>query len=89
MPAPVLLDAWRYAEPAGRGCTWDRRNPTVLATGAPDARIDYIFLGYRRDDESAPRVRTAWLAGNAPLDGVWPSNHAAVVVELDDVKRRQ
>jgi hypothetical protein len=28
-------------------------------------------------------VRSAALAGNEPIDGVWPSDHAAVVVELE------
>jgi len=28
--------------------------------------------------------RRAWLAGVDPVDGVWPSDHAAVVVDLYD-----
>jgi endonuclease/exonuclease/phosphatase family metal-dependent hydrolase len=83
VPGLVLLDAWRYADPPTPGWTWDRLNPAVWSTGEPDARIDYIFLGYRLNNESAPRVRNAWLAGNEPVDGVWPSDHAAVVVELE------
>jgi endonuclease/exonuclease/phosphatase family metal-dependent hydrolase len=83
LPGLVLLDAWYYADPASRGWTWDRRNPAVLDTGEPDARIDYVFLGYRRNNESAPRVRAAWLAGNEPCAGVWPSDHAAVVAALE------
>jgi hypothetical protein len=55
----------------------------VFATGEPDARIDYVFLGYRLTNEFAPRVRNAWRAGNEPIDGIWPSDHAAVVVELE------
>lgn len=83
LPGLVLLDAWRYADPAAPGWTWDRLNPAVLATGEPDARIDYVFLGYRLNNESPSRVRNAWLAGNEPIDGVWPSDHAAVVVEVE------
>lgn len=83
VPGLVLLDAWRYADREANGWTWDRRNPAVLATGEPDARIDYVFLGYRGNSESAPRVRSAALAGNEPIDDVWPSDHAAVVVELE------
>ncbi len=79
----VLLDAWRSADTAVPGWTWDRRNPAVLATGEPDARIDYVFLGSRPHTKSALRIRNAWLAGNEPIDGVWPSDHAAVVVELE------
>jgi endonuclease/exonuclease/phosphatase family metal-dependent hydrolase len=82
LPGLVLLDAWRYADPATPGWTWDRHNSAVLATGEPDARIDYVFIGYRLNNESAPHVRNARLAGNEPIDGVWPSDHAAVVAEL-------
>jgi endonuclease/exonuclease/phosphatase family metal-dependent hydrolase len=83
LPGLVLLDAWYFAEPASRGWTWDRRNPAVLATGEPGARIDYVFLGFRPTNESAPTVRAAWLTGNEPSGGVWPSDHAAVVVDFD------
>lgn len=78
----ILLDAWRYAEPDGREWTWDRRNPAVLATGEPNARIDYIFVGYR-PSTPALYVRSARLAGDVPSHGVWPSDHAAVVADLD------
>jgi endonuclease/exonuclease/phosphatase family metal-dependent hydrolase len=83
VPGLVLLDAWYFADPASPGWTWDRRNPAVLATGEPDARIDYVFLGYRPNSESAPTVRAARLAGNESSNGVWPSDHAAVVVDLE------
>jgi len=78
----ILVDAWRYAEPDRREWTWDRRNPAVLATGDPNARVDYVFVGYR---PAAPAlyVRSARLAGDVPQQGVWPSDHAAVVAELD------
>jgi endonuclease/exonuclease/phosphatase family metal-dependent hydrolase len=82
VPGLVLLDAWRYAEPDVRQWTWDRRNPAVRATGEPNARIDYIFLGYRPSTPPTLYVRTARLAGDAPSEGVWPSDHAAVVADL-------
>jgi endonuclease/exonuclease/phosphatase family metal-dependent hydrolase len=79
----VLLDSWRYADPADPGWTWARTNPAVRATGEPDARIDYIFLGYRSSRARTAHVRRAWLAGNEPVDGIWPSDHAAIVAELE------
>jgi endonuclease/exonuclease/phosphatase family metal-dependent hydrolase len=81
-PGLILVDAWRYAEPDSRPWTWDRRNPAVLATGEPNARIDYIFVGYR-SSTPALYVHRARLAGDAQSDGVWPSDHAAVVADLD------
>ena len=82
VPGLILVDAWRYAEPDSREWTWNRRNPAVLATGEPNARIDYIFAGYR-PSTLALYVRGARLAGDVPSDGVWPSDHAAVVADLD------
>jgi len=82
VPGLIFIDAWRYAEPDTREWTWDRRNPAVLATGEPNARIDYIFVGYR---PSGPALyfRSARLAGDVPSQAVWPSDHAAVVADLD------
>jgi endonuclease/exonuclease/phosphatase family metal-dependent hydrolase len=81
-PGLVLLDAWRYADSDARQWTWDRRNPAVRATGEPSARIDYVFLGYRASTEPTLRIRAARLAGDGPVNGVWPSDHAAVIVDL-------
>jgi endonuclease/exonuclease/phosphatase family metal-dependent hydrolase len=78
----VLVDAWRYADPADPGWTWDRRNPHVEETGEPSARIDYVLVGPPKGGRSG-RVRRVQVAGGEPVDGVWPSDHAAVVVELE------
>lgn len=81
VPGLVLVDAWRYADPSADGATWDRANPAVAATGEPSARVDYVFVG-------APSARgRAWVravrrAGHGPVRGTWPSDHAAVVVDL-------
>ncbi|MGH3158260.1 MAG: endonuclease/exonuclease/phosphatase family protein [Streptosporangiaceae bacterium] len=77
----VLVDAWRYASPADPGFTVDRRNGHRTAQTGPDARIDYILAGLlpRR---GRGRVRTVRLAGNAPVNGMWPSDHFAVVADL-------
>jgi endonuclease/exonuclease/phosphatase family metal-dependent hydrolase len=80
VPGLVLVDAWRYAGAGNPGFTWDRRNGYQADTVLPDSRIDYILTGLPRGDRG--RVRTARLAGTAPVDGVWPSDHFAVVVDL-------
>ena len=81
VPEQVLVDAWRYADPGEPGDTWDRRNPFVLATHEPSSRIDYVLVGPPTDGGVGHVVR-AWRAGADPVDGVWPSDHAAVVAEL-------
>jgi endonuclease/exonuclease/phosphatase family metal-dependent hydrolase len=83
VPGMIFLDVWRFADLGARSWTWDRRNPAVFATGEPDARIDYIFLGHRTNSSLVPRVLKAWLTGNEPVNDVWPSDHAGVVAEVE------
>ncbi|MPZ25093.1 MAG: endonuclease [Micromonosporaceae bacterium] len=80
VPGLVLVDAWRYADPGDPGHSWDRRNGHLGERGLLDARIDYLLVGLPHGDRG--RVRSAWLAGTAPVDGVWPSDHFAVVADL-------
>lgn len=81
VPCQVLYDAWDHADPTAPSATWDTTNPYVAAGGDPSARIDYIHVG--RPAPGGPgRVRSARRAGHGPVDGVWPSDHAAVVAEL-------
>ena len=76
----VLLDAWRFADPADAGHTWDRANPHVADWVAPGGRIDYVHVVH--SPSRLGRVRGVHRAATAPVDGVWPSDHAAVVADL-------
>jgi endonuclease/exonuclease/phosphatase family metal-dependent hydrolase len=78
----VFLDAWLYAPPGDHGLTWDRANPYVAQWIEPSGRIDYIHVVGRPSD--AGRIRSVRNAGRAAVDGVWPSDHAAVVADLAD-----
>jgi endonuclease/exonuclease/phosphatase family metal-dependent hydrolase len=82
VPGLVLLDAWRYASPGQPGFTWDRRNGYQANTVIPDSRIDYILVGLAQQGRG--RCQTARLAGDTPIEGVWPSDHFAVVADLSD-----
>ena len=80
VPGLVLLDAWRYADPGDPGFTWDLRNGYQAGSVIPDSRIDYVLVGLPRQGRG--RVRAVRLAGTAPVGGVWPSDHYAVVADL-------
>ena len=80
-PGLVLIDAWRYADPGDPGFSWDHRNGYQANSIVPDSRIDYVLVGPHRQGRG--RVLSARLGGTAPVDGVWPSDHFAVVAELD------
>ncbi|MFI9719908.1 endonuclease/exonuclease/phosphatase family protein [Streptomyces sp. NPDC052396] len=86
VPGQVLVDAWEYAEPTAPGATWDPANPYVADTFAPPGRIDYIHVG-PPGEGGLGHVRSVRRAGDGPVDGVWPSDHAAVLAELADEAR--
>ncbi|MBK9032558.1 MAG: endonuclease/exonuclease/phosphatase family protein [Myxococcales bacterium] len=80
-----FADAWATtagAEPgAGRGSTYDRRNPYARRSREPSRRIDYVFArGPDRHLRGEPL--TAWVALDQPAGDVWPSDHFAVVAEI-------
>lgn len=86
-PGLLLADAWRWAREPLRsdGATWRPDNPAVAARGEPASRVDHVLLGLGRG--SVPvTVREVGLLGTAawpgPDGGVWPSDHAGVVVDL-------
>jgi endonuclease/exonuclease/phosphatase family metal-dependent hydrolase len=81
VPRQVLVDAWRHADPPGPGYSWDRHNPYHTTNDIPDTRIDYILVGLARQGRG--EVRSTRLAGTALVDGVLPSDHYAVVADLD------
>ncbi len=82
VPRLVFIDAWRAADPdSGPGWTWDNRNPFAALDHEPDRRIDYVLVGYPRDGGRGQAV-AARRIGAAPVDGVWPSDHCGVVVDL-------
>jgi endonuclease/exonuclease/phosphatase family metal-dependent hydrolase len=81
VPGLVLLDAWEYADPSAPSVTWDPANPYVARTHEPPARVDYIHVGPAGPD-GIGHVRSVRRAGDRPVDGVWPSDHAAVLADL-------
>ncbi|GAA2775933.1 endonuclease/exonuclease/phosphatase family protein [Saccharopolyspora taberi] len=79
----VLVDAWEYADPALPWATWNPANPYAAQTFEPRGRCDYVHVGLPGPG-GLGHVRDVRLAGDRPVDGVWPSDHAAVVADLAD-----
>ncbi|MFI7501355.1 endonuclease/exonuclease/phosphatase family protein [Streptomyces sp. NPDC049687] len=78
VPGQVLHDAWDHADPSAPSATW-----TPARALEPAARIDYIHVG-PPGPAGEGRVRGVRRAGDGPVDGVWPSDHAAVVADLTE-----
>jgi endonuclease/exonuclease/phosphatase family metal-dependent hydrolase len=81
VPGQVFLDAWEYANPAQPSATWNAANPYVAAGFEPSVRVDYIHVGLPGPG-GIGSVASARRAGDEPVDGAWPSDHAAVTAEL-------
>ncbi len=80
VPDLVLSDCWELAGEGG-GTTWRSDNPYQAGTAWPERRLDYVFVSWPRPKPTGNPAR-AHLAGLAAVDGVHPSDHAAVVVDL-------
>lgn len=82
VPDLVFNDAWAQAGD-GSGHTWNGSNPYLSQAMWPNRRIDYVFI-------SAPRpvpkgnVTSIDLVGTEPIDGIVPSDHYGLVVDLVD-----
>jgi endonuclease/exonuclease/phosphatase family metal-dependent hydrolase len=85
--APLLdamVDTWSAAGADPGAVTFDSALP-YAPTDQPDLidrRIDHVFARAGRPGLALP-VHGAFLAGDRPFDGVYPSDHYAVGVDLE------
>lgn len=83
-------DAWEVAGD-GPGHTWTVDNPNARAeieqiVRQPEhrRRIDYVLTGsWHAHPESRCEIRAARVAFDEPTDGIWPSDHYGLVVDLE------
>lgn len=81
VPGVMFRDAWLAAGQATPGATASNANPFNAAALDRDRRIDFVLVGTPKLG-GVGHVLDARLAGDAPVDGVWPSDHLAVVAQL-------
>ena len=83
VPAFTLVDAWTAAGNTDPGHTWSARNPLVPRLAIhPHRRLDYVMVSTPRRP-GAGHVHRCFLAGTDAIDGVWASDHFAVVAEVE------
>jgi endonuclease/exonuclease/phosphatase family metal-dependent hydrolase len=80
----ALVDTWAAGDGDPRATTLDSRLPfaPVEAAHLLDRRIDHVFARAGRPGGSVA-VRGAFVAGDRPVNGVYPSDHYAVGVDLE------
>jgi endonuclease/exonuclease/phosphatase family metal-dependent hydrolase len=79
----VLIDAWPAGGGAADAVTLPSSHPSAPLEAGPelvDQRIDHIFYRPGHEDQLV-NVESATIAGDA-VDGVFPSDHRAVVCDL-------
>ena len=81
VPKVVFRDAWEAAGCEEPGYTWSNDNPFASSSLDLERRLDHIMVG-RPKLGGAGHVLGAQLAGDVPIDGMWGSDHLAVVAEL-------
>ena len=83
-------DAWEVAG-EGPGFTWNIDNPNgrsemdaIIRQPNHRRRIDYVFIGsWYAHPKAHCYIKSAALAFDQPIDGVWVSDHYGVSVDLD------
>jgi endonuclease/exonuclease/phosphatase family metal-dependent hydrolase len=83
-------DAWAVAGD-GPGHTWAAGNPNadrvfaqILRQPNHQRRIDYVFVGaWHAHPDARCEIRSARLAFDQPLDGLYASDHFGVVVDVE------
>jgi endonuclease/exonuclease/phosphatase family metal-dependent hydrolase len=80
VPGLVFNDCWPQVRD-DPGHTWVRRNPHLVDSFWPERRLDYVMVSWPRP---APlgNPMDAFLIGDGPVDGGWPSDHLGVAVDL-------
>jgi endonuclease/exonuclease/phosphatase family metal-dependent hydrolase len=81
VPGVMFRDAWTAAGKTESGATASNTNPFNAAALDRERRIDFVLVGTPKLG-GVGHVVNAQLAGDAPVEGMWPSDHLAVVADL-------
>src|SRR5262249_49130787 len=76
-----LQDAWAVAGDGTAGFTWDNRNRFTALMFEPDRRLDYVLVGLPSHDGRG-WIESARVVMDTPRDGVFPSDHFGLLVEV-------
>jgi endonuclease/exonuclease/phosphatase family metal-dependent hydrolase len=77
-------DAWESVWPGEPGQTFSPRNPLMAAENWdwPFRRIDYVLVRCGERGQPSLAIAACTLAFDAPVGGVWASDHFGVVADL-------
>lgn len=77
-------NAWESTHPGERGHTFTTRSPLVMETNWdwPNQQIDHILVRCGEHGGPTLAIDACELAFDEPIDGVWASDHFALVADL-------
>lgn len=83
-----LLDAWEQGGDGSRGETMAARNAHCVLPGKLDLRLDYVFVAHGLP--GAPgRIESCAVVCDESENGIFPSDHFGVYVELTSSRERR
>lgn len=77
----IWTDAWEQVGD-GDGITWSKQNPYINNSAWPNRRLDYVLIGWPRENRPTGNPQEAWLFGIEPVDGVVASDHYGIAVRI-------
>jgi len=77
----IWTDAWEQVG-QGDGITWSKANPYINNSAWPNRRLDYVMIGWPRHKRPLGNPAHAELFGIEPVDGIVPSDHYGLCVEV-------
>ncbi|MFO0651926.1 MAG: endonuclease/exonuclease/phosphatase family protein [Polyangiales bacterium] len=81
-PCVYFNDCWQAAGDGSAGATFALRNPYAALSREPDRRIDYVFV--RGPDDHVRGVPLECrVCFDAPVDGVWASDHFGLFARIE------
>lgn len=81
VPGRIWTDAWDQVGD-GPGITWSSQSPYVNNSAWPNRRLDYVMIGWPRESRPVGNPKAAHLFGTEAVDGVVPSDHYGLAVEI-------
>lgn len=78
----VWTDCWEFCG-EGDGLTWSLENEHLQNTTWPNRRLDYVLVGWPRENRPRGNPVAIERFGIQPVDGITPSDHYGLYVDFD------
>jgi endonuclease/exonuclease/phosphatase family metal-dependent hydrolase len=75
-------DAWESTHPGEPGHTFTPENPIMIGRDWPFRRIDYVFVRCGEHEGPTLEIAACERIFDAPVDGLWASDHFGLSVDL-------